>query len=544
MKITKRELPDWEEPGSELAGPKFSMSDHARANGKILPLGVVDLSDEGDGGMSLQEHRMMKHLLTTDHLAFTRFFLKKRDGNKFIMSDHHCVMAETLSKVYRGEITRLIMNVPPGYTKTEMAVINFIAHGLAINPRAKFIHISYADQLAMLNSSNVKEICTSPDYNRYFPMTLKDDAQSKKAWYNHKGGGMMAVAAGGTITGFRAGRMMPGFSGAMIIDDPIKPDDAYSDTIRQRVNNRFNNTFKSRLAHEGIAIIVIMQRIHEDDPTGFLLGGGTGEKWHHLLLPAEVSSGGKKDVYPKEYTHGIEIKHNLKPGPLWEYKHTLEQLASMRKSDPYTTSAQYDQRPSPVGGGLFKDNWWKYYKSDVEPNVDYRFITADTAQKTKEVHDWSVFQCWGFLDNNLYLLDLIRGKWESPQLRPVFKSFIIKHCGSGKGQVRGKLRYAAVEDKSSGTDLIQSLSQDPEITIPIQAIQRSTDKVRRANDFAPYIASGRIFLPTDAEWLSDYQLEFRKFTPMMTHKWDDQIDPTLDAIQLELSKGSSTSGTW
>ena len=171
-----------------------------------------------------QQSRMLKHMLRNDHLAFTRYFLKKRDGNKFIMSPHHVVMAETLEKVYSGEITRLIINVPPGYTKTEMAVINFIAHGLAINPRAKFIHISYADSLAMLNSSAVKEIATSEEYNALFPMKLKDDAKSKKAWYNDFGGGMMAVAAGGTITGFRAGRMMPGFSGAMIIDDPIKPD--------------------------------------------------------------------------------------------------------------------------------------------------------------------------------------------------------------------------------------------------------------------------------------------------------------------------------
>lgn len=539
MMSTEEELPDWLEEDSELAGPKFTMSDHDKLAGKILPLGERMLPE--DDSWSYQEKRMLKHLFETDHLAFTRYFLKKRDGNKFIMSPHHRVMADTLDKVFTGEINRLIINVPPGYTKTEMAVINFIARGMAINPKSKYIHISYADNLAMLNSSNVKEICTSDEYNRLFPMTLKDDAKSKKAWYNQKGGGMMAVSAGGTITGFRAGRMMAGFSGAMIIDDPIKPDDAYSETIRNRVNNRFTNTFKSRLAHEAVPIIVIMQRIHEDDPTGFLLQGGTGERWHHLLLGAEVLPLAQREKYPKEYTHGIEIKHNLPAGPLWEYKHTLLQLNQMRTSDPYTTSAQYDQRPSPVGGGLFKDIWWKFY--GLPPNYEYCFITADTAQKTKEVHDYSVFQCWGFHDGNLYLLDLIRGKWESPQLRIVLKSFIQKHYKPGN-PVRGKLRYAAIEDKSSGTDLIQSTTQDPDIKTPIIAIQRSKDKVSRSNDFAPYIASGRVWLPSEADWLSDFLLEFRKFTPTMTHKHDDQIDPTLDAIQLELSKTNSSAGTW
>lgn len=486
-----------------------------------------------------QERRILKELLKTDHLAFTRYFLKKRDGNKFILSDHHKVMASTLEKVYSGEIKRLIINVPPGYTKTEMAVINFIARGLAINPRSKFIHISYADSLAMLNSSNVKEICTSVDYNALFPMKLKDDAKSKKAWYNDFGGGMMAVAAGGTITGFRAGRMTGGFSGAMIIDDPIKPDDAYSETIRSRVNNRFSNTFKSRLAHEDVPIIVIMQRIHEDDPTGFLLCGGTGKVWHHLCLPVEIPEVKNKPPYPDEYKYGIEIGYDLKPGPLWEYKHNMDQIHEL-ESDPYTHSAQYMQRPSPLGGGMFKDDWWKFW--DVLPNVEYKFITADTAQKIKEQHDYSVFQCWGLLDNNIYLLDQLRGKWEAPELLINAKAFWKKHLGTGISQTRGQLRYMAVEDKASGTGLIQQLRTQSRV--PVQAIQRSIDKVSRTMDSLPYIAAGRVFLPADADWLNDYLSEFRKFTPLMTHKHDDQIDPTLDAIQLEIGEGASSAGTW
>jgi predicted phage terminase large subunit-like protein len=490
---------------------------------------------------SYNEQRLLRHMLLQSQLAFTRYFLKKRDGHKFILSDHHRIMARTLDQVIAGNIKRLIINVPPGYTKTEMAVINFISRGLAINPKSKFIHISYSDNLALLNSGLIKELCTSKEYTSLYPTTLKKDSQSKGAWYNIHNGGVMAVSSGGAITGFRAGRMMEGFSGAMIIDDPIKPDDAYSETIRTRVNNRFNNTFKSRLAHEDIPVIVIMQRIHEEDPTGFLLTGGNGEKWHHLILPVEIKAKEDREPYPLEYTHGIPIDYDLTTGPLWEYKHTLDQILTMRESDPYTTAAQYDQRPSPLGGGMFKDEWWQYYK--VPPVCEYRFITADTASKTKEINDRTCFQCWGVLDGKIYLLDLLVGKWEAPELRRNFLAFWRKHFGTGT-QTVSRLRFAAVEDKSSGTGLIQDMLTEFNPPIPMQAIQRNKDKVTRAMDMIPYLASKRVYLDENATYLSDYLSEFRKFTPLMTHKYDDQIDPTLDAIDIALRPDALTGGTW
>ncbi len=446
-------------------------------------------------------------------------------------------MADALDKVLSGQIKRLIINVPPGYTKTEMAVINFIAHGLAMNPHSKFLHVSYADSLALLNSTYVRDVVFSEEYQTLWPMRLRQDSQAKKSWYNEYGGGMLAVASGGTITGFRAGRMMEGFSGAFVIDDPIKPDDAYSQIVREKINNRFTNTFKSRLSHEDIPIIVIMQRIHEDDPTGFLLKGGTGEKWHHLLLPVHVSD--TPEPYPTEYTHGIELPCNLPVGALWEYKHTLEHIEMMRDSDPYTYASQYAQRPAPLGGGIFKGDWWRFY--DVLPNVEYKFITGDTAQKTKDYNDYSVFQCWGIFENNLYLIDQIRGRWEAPELKIQFNAFWHKHRGTGT-QTTGRLRQAYIEDKASGTGLIQDVKKMD--GIPITPVQRNIDKITRAMDMVPYIASGYVHLPTGTDWLSEYLAEFSKFTPTMSHAFDDQIDPTLDAIDIALRPGDNLAGTW
>lgn len=216
------------------------------------------------------------------------------------------------------------------------------------------------------------------------------------------------------------------------------------------------------------------------------------------------------------------------PGtPLWEEKHNLAQLGILEEGDPYTYSSQFQQSPSPLGGGMFKDKYWKYYDV-LPPNIDVIRIFGDTAQKTAERNDYSVLQCWGKAGNQgIYLIDQLRGKWEAPELESNVVEFWNKH----KPTMYKPLGASAmkIEDKSSGSSLIQSIKKD--YMIPIEGIQRNTDKVLRAMGVVKYFASGYIFLPRNAEWLFDYKDEFRKFTPLMTHKHDDQIDPTMDAVE-------------
>lgn len=214
-------------------------------------------------------------------------------------------------------------------------------------------------------------------------------------------------------------------------------------------------------------------------------------------------------------------------GSLWPYKHTVEQLMILQNGDPYTSAAQMDQNPRPPGGGMFKDRYWKYYEV-LPPDIYVMRIYGDTAQKTKEHNDFSVFQCWARSRSmGIFLIDQCRGKWEAPELESQLVSFWNKHKPTlykvlGASQVK-------VEDKSSGSSLIQSIKKD--YLIPIEGIQRNTDKVLRAMGVVKYFASGYIHLPMDAEWLHDYKEEFGKFTPLMTHKHDDQIDPTMDAVE-------------
>ena len=268
--------------------------------------------------------------------------------------------------------------------------------------------------------------------------------------------------------------------------------------MRKNVIDWFTTTMESRKNRPDTPIIVIMQRLHEDDLAGYLLSGGNGEEWEHLNIPA-IDDAGES---------------------FWPVQFPVDDLRRMEKANSYRFAGQYMQRPAPVGGGIFKDEWWRYYTSP--PQVSRRTIYADTAQKTKQENDWSVFQCWGETPTGqAVMLDQMRGKWEAPELLAQARAFWNKHKAV-TGQ--GILRALKIEDKVSGTGLIQTLKREG---IPIVPIQRSTDKVVRAYDAAPLIESGNVMLPQNATWLADYLAEFSAF-PNGAH--DDQVDPTMDAV--------------
>ena len=213
--------------------------------------------------------------------------------------------------------------------------------------------------------------------------------------------------------------------------------------------------------------------------------------------------------------------------PLWEFKHNLEQLELLERGEPYTFSSQMQQNPSPLGGGMFKDKYWKYYDV-LPPDIIQMRIYGDTAQKTKEHNDYSVFQLWGKCESGgIYLIDQVRGKWEAPEL----ESKLVEFWNKSKPTIYKPIgaQLVKIEDKSSGSSLIQSIRRN--YNIPIEGIQRSRDKVLRAFGVVSYFASGHIHLPRNAEYIHDYKEEFRKFTPLMTHAYDDQIDPTMDAVE-------------
>lgn len=448
-------------------------------------------------------------------LAFARYFFPAREGMEFIDGPHHAVIGKVLDDVLAGRRHRVVITLPPGYTKTEAAVVNFIARGFAINPAARFIHATFSDDLARENSDKIKSLIELPEFAELQTVTIKTDTKAKDRWKTNQGGGMLAKAAGGPITGFRAGYMDPAnFTGALVIDDPLKPDDAFSPTKRASVNKRATNTFRSRLAHERVPIVVIMQRLHSDDFVGHLLTGGTGEIWDHLDLPVLIEPGTE---YPKEWTHGRPIPHDLPPGPLWPAKQDAAEIEVIR-ADAYTFASQYMQRPVSIAGALFDMSGIHWYRET--PQIDHFRMYADTAQKTGERNDYSVIQLWGKMTTGgAALIDQVRGKWEAPELESTALSFWEKH----KGKV---VRGLKVEDKVSGTGLIQSLRRKG---IPIEPIQRDRDKYTRGLDAAPWIATGQVHLPADAPFTEALRYELQTFDGLGTG-FDDQCDPLIDAI--------------
>lgn len=459
-------------------------------------------------------------------LDFARWYFPEREGMEFIEGPHHRVIGETLDRVLTGEITRLIINIPPGYTKTEAAVVNFIAKGFHINPKARFIHATFSDDLARENSDKVLQLVALEGYQAIKPVTVRVDSKAKDRWKTTEGGGMLAKAAGGPITGFRAGYMdRTVFTGALVIDDPLKPDDAFSPTKRKTVNQRATNTFRSRLAHDDVPIIAIMQRLHSDDFAGHLLTGGTGEKWHHLNLPVLIDN---SEPYPVEWTHGVPIKHNLPDGPLWAEKHSEDEIEVL-KADAYTFASQYMQRPVSIEGALFDMSGFKWWTE--LPTIQWYSIYADTAQKTGERNDYSVIQLWGKAENGIYLVDQVRGKWEAPQLDDMALAFWGKHKGK---YVRG----FNVEDKASGTGLIQSLRKKG---VPVIGIPRDRDKYTRGLDAAPWIATGMVNLPANEEWTVPLRAELQMFDGLGAG-WDDQVDPLMDAISEMLGEINGAGG--
>ncbi|WP_230972987.1 baseplate J/gp47 family protein [Burkholderia vietnamiensis] len=253
------------------------------------------------------ERAVLKAKCERDHLFFSRYFFEHRQAIKFRVNWHHVLIADTVQRLIDGTLKNVVINVPPGSSKTELVAINLIARGLALNPRARFLHISYSDDLALLTSETARDIVSSDEYQALWPLKVADDAKSKKRWNvlvdGKKAGGVYAVSLGGQITGFRAGHMTDGWQGAIIIDDPLKVEDAYSKTNRDKANRKIQSTVKSRKANPDTPIIVIMQRLAEEDPTGFIKAGKLPGEWEFIEIPALITD----DYVAKLPTHNVKI---------------------------------------------------------------------------------------------------------------------------------------------------------------------------------------------------------------------------------------------
>lgn len=458
--------------------------------------------------MTPDEEFAARQLAQVDLYFFARWMFYKRRKYKWNRAPHHKVICDALMRVFRGECKRLIINMPPRYSKTELAVVNFIAWALGQVPDAEFIHTTYATPLALNNSEQARDMIRHDAYQEIFPGT-KLAGEGKGHWKTTEGGVMYATGSGGTITGFGAGKHREGFGGAIIIDDPHKPDEVKSDVIRKGVLDWFQNTLESRKNSPDTPIILIMQRLHESDLAGFLLSGGNGEVWEHVCL----------DVWQLD-EEGREV-------PLWPEKHDAETLRRMERANPYVFAGQYRQRPSPPEGGVIKpDNLAIVDAIPVAENgkpLAIRWVRGwDFASTTDG--DYTAGGKLGLLpDGRLIIADMKRDRL-GPDARD---AMLVNTASEDTGIVRisipqdpgqaGKTQVMYLTRKLAG----YSVHTSPE----------SGDKVTRAEPLAAQINVGNVMMLRGA-WNRELTEEMRLFP---NGNFDDQVDSLSRAYAALLS---------
>lgn len=465
----------------------------------------------------------IKQELAGSLLDFIQTFYRLRCHRLFMLSDpigresHYETISKALTKVIDGEISRLIINVPPRYGKTEM-LIHFVAWAMGIYPDSNFLYVSYNLDLAMKQTATIKNLIEMKQYRDVFGVRLSQDTRSKANFETTAGGSVYAAGAGGTITGRGAGvrGIINRFSGAIIIDDIHKPDEATSDTIREGVMEWYYNTMISRANNAQTPIIFIGQRVHENDLAGhFIEQGG----WHVVSLPALDEAG-----------------NALHPD-----LHKKEALQQIEKNTPYVFAAQYQQNPQPAGGGIFKPEW--FYICDEEPNILATFITADTAETSKTYNDASVFSFWGLyrIENTdeyaLHWIDCLELRVEPKDLETEFLDFYHKCCGH-----RVKPRLAVIEKKSTGVTLASSVGKMRSLNV--KALDRNSSsgsKIERFLAMQPYLAAKLVSFTKDARHKDLCIEHMRKITANDSHRFDDIADTCQMAVEVGLIQKSMQS---
>lgn len=383
--------------------------------------------------MALSEEKITKanKLFTlSGSLQFTRYFFKHRFNRKFVIGEHHRIISKALDRVMSGECLRLMINIAPRYGKTEQAVKNFIAEGLARSKgKAKFIHLSYSDDLALDNSEEIREFVSLPAYQQFFPeVQIKKGTDAKKKWYTTNGGGVYATSAAGQVTGFGAGQVdeelddndFPeptdeDFAGAIIIDDPIKPEDADSDTVRERVNMRFDSTIRNRVNSRKTPIVIIMQRLHPNDLCGYLQRPDEQDKWEIISLPCLIPEG-----------TGWRA--------LWPFKETVEELFKQKKSNEVVFGRQKQQDPMPKAGLMFPKSELNFYTHDEDmfEDPEFRYLAADPANLGGD--DFAALDT-ALIGNKIYVPEVLYNTEGTDINEPAVVDMIL----------RSKTRHAGIE---------------------------------------------------------------------------------------------------
>lgn len=462
-----------------------------------------------------------------------RYMFRLIEGRPFIVEPIHADMFQLMQDVLDQKVIRINENVPPRSAKTTFAKY-LIAYAWTLNPKMNFIYTSYSDSLLANISKELMGILEHPAYKAMYPQNRviegeQDITPTDDFWFNYlsqfykgknvytskkittyEGGICLFSPIGGQITGYGAGiRGAQKFSGALIIDDGNKPADIRSQTMRDKVIRYFEETLLSRLNNPYVPIVNIQQRLHIGDLSGVLQ-----EKYNFQTLKKPLLNKNGECQIPSQYTP--------------------ERIKELQINN-YMFLSQYQQEPITEGGNVIKRDYFRYYPTAKEFNYKRVLIGADTAMKVKEHNDYSVFVVGGVTnENQLHILDIVRGKWEAPDLEKVAVSLWNRFKTNPKTGLSCNGFY--IEDKASGTGLIQGLKA--KYGIPVIGVKADTDKLTRCENILPYIESGQVLLPESEiySFVPDLLSECEAFSRDMSHTHDDQVDALGILIQEALGK--------
>lgn len=434
---------------------------------------------------------------------FVKYMFFEYNNRKFMIKPFHREMFDTIAKVVSGEITRLVINIPPRHGKTELMNL-LICWIYAKNPSARNLIISYSSDRASKSSEAIRNYILSEPFQRLWDVQLKSDNKGKSNWVTTEEGEVLAASSGGQITGFGAGTHGMGFeSGVILMDDPLKPEDSNHETAREGVNNNFVQTIASRANGPTIPFILIMQRLHEDDLAGFLLNGGDGFEWHHLNIP--VWREDKEVIFPEAFSQS--------------------QAEALNRSNPWIFAGQYLQEPAPLEGGIWKMDWFETVSKAEIPTWGIKwnmFIDGAYTKDTSKDPTGILISGYHRPTKTLYVLHNEGKHLEMPQL--------LNHVESLCGALDVSLVLA--EPKASGKSIVQMLRARGVSAREIKSRWASKSKLEKANDCAPYIEGGRVKI-VKGDWNQAYLKEVCTF-PNAKH--DECVDNTSYAIERNMMR--------
>jgi predicted phage terminase large subunit-like protein len=460
--------------------------------------------------MEAFDRQLINLALRNDLAAFIqRCFQTVVPGQRYEHNWHIEAIAHHLTLAFQRKIKRLIITLPPRNLKSISASVAFPAWALGLDPKLRIVCASYSQDLALKHARDCRSIMEINWYRRSFPGTRIDPRKNTEAEFMTTAKGYrLSTSVGGTLTG-RGGSIV-------IIDDPLKPADAMSASKREAVKQWYDGTLCTRLDNKkDDVIIVIMQRLHVDDFVAHIL---EKEEWVHLDLPAIAP-------VPQEIPVGPGDLYSRQKGDLLHTEReplsVLEQLKASMGSQAF--SAQYQQSPVPEGGALIKWFWFRSYRDLPGRRTHDKIVQSwDTASKADELHDYSVCTTWLVQDNDYYLVHVLREHLDYPGL----KKRVIQHAQAHR------VDSVIIEDKGSGTHLIQDLRSDRSVRpIPFKP---DGDKITRMAAEMAIIEAGQVWVPESAAWLADFQTEIMQF-PYGRH--DDQVDSVSQFLAWQKKRG-------